>query len=59
MVNVTDFVTFLLYINIFTDPVKTLIDFTEQFQNGYSAMKDSDRFWIWNLKLKIKRGLRN
>lgn len=37
MVNVTDFVTFLLYINIFTDPVKTLIDFTEQFQNGYSG----------------------
>ena len=37
MVTVTDFVTFLLYINIFTDPVKTLIDFTEQFQNGYSG----------------------
>ncbi len=35
--NVTDFVTFLLYINVFTDPVKTLIDFTEQFQNGYSG----------------------
>lgn len=37
MVTVTDFVTFLLYINIFTGPVKTLIDFTEQFQNGYSG----------------------
>ena len=37
IVNVTDFVTFLLYINVFTDPVKTLIDFTEQFQNGYSG----------------------
>lgn len=37
IVSVTDFVTFLLYINIFTDPVKTLIDFTEQFQNGYSG----------------------
>lgn len=37
MVNVTDLLTFLLYINIFTDPVKTLIDFTEQFQNGYSG----------------------
>ena len=34
-VNITDFVTFLLYINIFTEPV--LIDFTEQFQNGYSG----------------------
>lgn len=37
MVNITDLLTFLLYINIFTDPVKTLIDFTEQFQNGYSG----------------------
>lgn len=35
--NITDFVTFLLYINIFTEPVKVLIDFTEQFQNGYSG----------------------
>ena len=37
MVSITDLLTFLLYINIFTDPVKTLIDFTEQFQNGYSG----------------------
>lgn len=37
IVNVTDIVTFLLYINVFTDPVRTLIDFTEQFQNGYSG----------------------
>lgn len=36
-VDVTDFVTFLLYINVFTEPVKVLIDFTEQFQNGYSG----------------------
>ena len=36
-VSITDLLTFLLYINIFTDPVKTLIDFTEQFQNGYSG----------------------
>ncbi len=35
--NITDFVTFFLYINIFTEPVKVLIDFTEQFQNGYSG----------------------
>ncbi len=37
IVNVTDLVTFLLYIHVFTDPVRTLIDFTEQFQNGYSG----------------------
>ena len=29
--------TFLLYINNFTEPVKRLVDFTEQFQNGYSG----------------------
>ena len=39
MVQVSDFVAFLLYINIFTDPIRTLIDFTEQFQNGYSGFE--------------------
>lgn len=34
---VEDLVTVLLYINNFTDPVKKLITFTEQFQNGYSG----------------------
>lgn len=38
-VTVTDLVTFLLYINVFTDPVRTLIDFTEQFQNGYTGFE--------------------
>ena len=33
----TDLITFLLYINNFTEPVKKLIDFTEQFQNGYTG----------------------
>lgn len=32
-----DMVTFLLYINNFTEPVKKLVNFTEQFQNGYSG----------------------
>ena len=36
---VPDFIAFLLYINIFTDPIKTLIDFTESFQNGYSGFE--------------------
>lgn len=36
---ITDLVAFLLYINVFTDPIKTLIDFTEQFQNGYSGFE--------------------
>ena len=32
-----DLVTFLLYINNFTEAVKKLVNFTEQFQNGYSG----------------------
>lgn len=38
-VEIADLITFLLYINVFTEPVKTLIDFTEQFQNGYSGFE--------------------
>ena len=38
-VNVSDLVTFLLYIGVFTEPIKTLVDFTEQFQNGYSGFE--------------------
>ena len=35
--DVTDLVTFLLYINNFTESIKKLINFTEQFQNGYTG----------------------
>ncbi len=38
-VDVNDLITFLLYITVFTDPIRTLIDFTEQFQNGYSGFE--------------------
>ena len=38
-VNAGDLVTFVLYISVFTDPVRTLIDFTEQFQNGYTGFE--------------------
>ena len=38
-VAVTDLITFLLYINNFTEPVKKLVNFTEQFQNGYSGFE--------------------
>ncbi len=39
ILDITDLITFLLYISIFTDPIKTLVDFTEQFQNGYSGFE--------------------
>ena len=51
-VNVSDFITFLLYISVFTDPIRTLIDFTEQFQNGYTGF---ERFMeIMNIEPDIK-----
>ena len=34
---ITELIVFLLYINNFTEPVKKLVNFTEQFQNGYSG----------------------
>lgn len=33
----TDLLTFLLYISNFTEPVRTLINFAEQFQNGMTG----------------------
>lgn len=51
-VNMTDLVTFLLYIGVFTDPIRTLVDFTEQFQNGYTGF---ERFQeIMNIKPDIE-----
>ncbi len=38
-VALTDLITFLLYIANFTDPVKKLVAFTEQFQNGYTGFE--------------------
>lgn len=37
-----DLITFLLYINIFLDPIKKLTNFAEQFQNGITGY---DRFY--------------
>lgn len=39
MVTVIDLVTFLLYISVFTEPINTLVNFTEQFQNGYTGFE--------------------
>lgn len=38
-VELSDLITFILYITNFTDPVKKLVSFTEQFQNGYSGFE--------------------
>ncbi|MCR5641514.1 MAG: ABC transporter ATP-binding protein/permease [Lachnospiraceae bacterium] len=38
-VTATDLVTFMLYIGVLTEPINTLINFTEQFQNGYTGFE--------------------
>lgn len=38
-VKATDLITFLLYVNNFIEPVRKLINFAEQFQNGYSGFE--------------------
>lgn len=38
-VDVTDLITFLLYISNFTEPVKKLVNSAEQFQNGYTGFE--------------------
>lgn len=37
IIGISDLLTFLLYINNFTEPIRKLINFTEQFQNGASG----------------------
>ena len=38
-IDIPDLITFLLYIGVFTEPIRTLVDFTEQFQNGYTGFE--------------------
>ena len=50
---VTDLITFLLYINNFTEPIKKLINLTEQFQNGYTGFERFQEILpIRNMQLK-------
>ena len=52
MVSVEDLVTFVLYISIFTEPIRVLINFTEQFQSGYTGF---ERFQeIMNIEPEIQ-----
>lgn len=52
LVAIPDFIAFLLYINTFTEPIRVLVDFTEQFQNGYTGF---ERFMeILNIEPEIK-----
>lgn len=52
LVLIPDFIAFLLYINTFTEPIRVIVDFTEQFQNGYTGF---ERFTeILNIEPDIK-----
>ena len=52
LVQIPDFIAFLLYINTFTEPIRVIVDFTEQFQNGYTGF---ERFAeIMNIEPDIK-----
>lgn len=42
VISATEMVTFILYINVFLNPIERLINFTEAFQRGMSGF---DRFW--------------
>ncbi len=37
--SISDLITFLLYIGVFTEPIRTIVDFTEMFQNGYTGFE--------------------
>ncbi len=39
IITVGDFVKYILYINMFLNPIKKLINFTEQYQNGMTGFK--------------------
>ena len=34
-----DFLAYMLYVKLFTDPIKKLINFVEQYQNGMTGFK--------------------
>ena len=52
IINIGDLVTFLLYVNNLIEPVRKLINFTEQFQNGITGF---DRFMeILNIEPEIQ-----
>lgn len=50
-IGATEMVTFILYINVFLNPIERLVNFTEAFQRGMSGF---DRFWsMLNTKPEI------
>ena len=52
---ITDLITFLLYVANFTEPVKKLINFTEQSRTDIPATPGSVRSWISRRTLPTRR----
>ena len=50
-INIGDFLAYLLYIKIFTQPIKRLIAFVEQYQNGMTGferfMEIINGYYFW------------
>lgn len=39
VINLGDYLAYMLYVKLFTDPIKKLINFVEQYQNGMTGFK--------------------
>ena len=52
LIEVGDFMAFLLYINMFLNPVKKLVQFFEQFQNGMSGFERFSQIMAENEELE-------
>lgn len=55
-INVSILLVFMLYINNFTEPVKKLVNFTEQFQNGYTGYERFLEIMEMNPDIEDKAG---
>ena len=51
-INFADYSTFIVSVNLFINPVNTLINFVEQYQNGTTGFKRFLRSWTLNRKRK-------
>lgn len=56
MIVVSDLLTFLLYVNNIVEPVRKLINFTEQFQNGVTGFSRFMEIMETNPDIKDKKG---
>lgn len=56
-IDLGDFLAYLLYVKLFTDPIKKLINFVEQYQNGMTGFKRFTEILEVNEESEKKDGL--